>query len=106
MIVSSDGLILTNNHVIKGATKIAVTVLGRTQSYAASVVGTSANNDIALLKINGVSGLPTVSFADSQSVRAGDAAIAVGNAGGSAASPSLARGIVSALLGKTITASP
>jgi S1-C subfamily serine protease len=103
MIVSSNGLILTNNHVIKDATQIQVTISGRRTPYTATVVGTSVKNDIALLKVNGVSNLPTVSLGNSSTIAVGDTAVAVGNARGLGGSPSLAQGQISAL-GRTITA--
>jgi S1-C subfamily serine protease len=103
MIVSSNGVILTNNHVIKNATKIEVSIAGHAGSYAATVLGTSATNDIALIKVNGLSSLPTVTLGDSATVQVGDTAIAIGNAQGFGGSPSSATGTISAL-GRTITA--
>jgi S1-C subfamily serine protease len=103
MIVSSNGLILTNNHVIKDATKISVSIAGRSTSYPATVVGTSLTHDIALIKVNGLSALPTVALGNSSTVQVGDTAVAVGNAQGLGGSPSAASGSISAI-GRTITA--
>src|SRR5204862_6100185 len=60
MIVTSSGEILTNNHVIAGATRISVTVPGHDGTYTAKVDGADPTDDVALLQIRGLSGLPTV----------------------------------------------
>ncbi|RKR74331.1 S1C family serine protease [Frondihabitans australicus] len=82
MIMTSNGEILTNNHVIEGATSITVTVVSTGQSYTASVIGTDATHDVAVLKLKGASGLTPVSFAASASVKAGDSVHSTGNAEG------------------------
>ena len=82
MILTSDGLVLTNNHVIDGATAITVTDESTGQSYDATVVGTSATSDVALLQLTGASGLSTVTLDDDGGVSSGDAVTAVGNAEG------------------------
>ncbi|NQX14151.1 trypsin-like peptidase domain-containing protein [Microbacteriaceae bacterium VKM Ac-2855] len=81
MILTSDGMILTNNHVVEGATSIEVTVESTGETYTATVVGTDATNDVAVLQLVDASGLTPVSF-DTSGVTAGDAITAVGNAEG------------------------
>jgi S1-C subfamily serine protease len=82
MILSSDGEILTNNHVINGATSITVTVESTGRSYHASVVGTDPSDDVAVLQLQGASGLTTAKIGDSSGVQVGDKVVGVGNAGG------------------------
>jgi S1-C subfamily serine protease len=83
MIVSPSGLVLTNNHVIDGATEVKVTLAdNRSQSYTARVVGYDSTHDVALLKLTGASGLATVSFGDSSQVRVGIPVLALGDAEG------------------------
>ena len=77
VIISPDGYIVTNNHVIDRATKIEVT-LNNNKSYEAEVVGADANSDIALLKID-VENLPYLAFGDSDNAKIGEWVLAVGN---------------------------
>ena len=104
MVLTSDGLILTNNHVVDGATSITVTTVENGHRYAASVVGTDPTEDIAVLQLKGVSGLSTIPLGDSTKVAVGDPIVALGNAGGVGGSPVIATGVVEAT-GQTITAS-
>ena len=105
MIISSTGEILTNNHVVAQSTSITVTVQGRSQTYKAHLVGVDVSQDIAVIQIDsGVSGLPTVTFASSSSVKVGDAVVAIGNALGQGGTPPAHTGQVTAL-DQTITAS-
>jgi S1-C subfamily serine protease len=105
MIISPTGEILTNNHVVTGSTSINVTVQGRSGSYSAHVVGVNVSQDVAVIQIDqNVSGLPTVTFADSSSVQVGDAVVAIGNALGRGGVPPANAGHVTAL-DQTITAS-
>jgi S1-C subfamily serine protease len=97
MIVTSSGEVLTNNHVVDGATQITVTVVSTGKTYSASVVGTDATDDVAVLQLSGASGLQTASFGDSSSVTVGEAVTGVGNAGGAGGTPSAASGHVTAL---------
>ncbi|HML17801.1 MAG TPA: DegQ family serine endoprotease [Bryobacteraceae bacterium] len=76
VIVRPDGYLLTNNHVIDGATEITVTLLDR-REFKAKLVGTDSRTDIAVLKVD-ASNLPTLAFADSSKVRVGDVALAMG----------------------------
>lgn len=82
IVLAGDGEILTNNHVIAGATSIQVTVPSTGATYTASVVGTDATHDIAVLKLQNASGLATAKLDSGGGVSTGDAVTAVGNAGG------------------------
>ncbi|RPE00902.1 PDZ domain-containing protein [Aureibaculum marinum] len=77
VIISPDGYIITNNHVIKGAKEIEIT-LNNQKSYPAKVIGAHPNSDIALVKIDATD-LPFVSFANSDNVKVGEWVLAVGN---------------------------
>ena len=110
MIISSDGDVLTNNHVIElysegGNTgTITVTEYGQTKALPTTLVGYDQTKDVALLKINGASNLPTVTFGNSGKAVVGDAVVAIGNALGLAAgTPTVTQGIISAL-GRSVTA--
>jgi serine protease Do len=78
VIISEDGYIVTNNHVVKDASEIEIT-LNNKKSYKAKVIGTDSKMDIALLKINADEKLPYTVFADSDSVKIGEWVLAVGN---------------------------
>src|ERR1700686_2047821 len=103
-IITSNGEILTNNHVVDRSTSIQVTIAGRSQTYTAHVIGVDPSADIALIQVDGVSGLPTVSFASSSSVKVGDPIVALGNALGQGGTPDMSQGSITALE-QTITAS-
>lgn len=103
IILSADGRILTNNHVIAGSTEITVVVVASGKEYKATVVGTSPTNDIAVLQLADASGLTPATLGDSSKVQIGDAITAVGNAGGDGGEPTVATGQVTDL-GQTITA--
>ena len=110
MIITSDGEVITNNHVIElysqgGNTgSITVTEYGQTKALPATLIGYDQSKDVALLKINSASGLPTVTFGNSSKAVVGDAVVAIGNALGlSAGTPTVTQGIVSAL-GRSVTA--
>ena len=78
VIISEDGYIVTNNHVIKGASEIEIT-LNNKKSYQAKLIGTDSKMDIALLKIDSEEKLPYTVFANSDSVKVGEWVLAVGN---------------------------
>jgi serine protease Do len=78
VIISEDGYIVTNNHVIKDATELEVT-LNNNKSYKAKLIGTDSKMDIALLKIDADEKLPYSAFADSDAVKVGEWVLAVGN---------------------------
>src|SRR5215472_1182145 len=81
MVISSDGLVLTNNHVIEDSTSISArTATG--QTYTAKVVGYDQTGDVALIKLQGASGLRTVPIGDSSAIKTGDSVVAMGNAEG------------------------
>lgn len=77
VIISPDGYIITNNHVIRGAEDVEI-ILNNQKSYTAEIIGAHQNSDIALLKIND-DNLPYVPFANSDNVRIGEWVLAVGN---------------------------
>lgn len=105
MVISKSGYVLTNNHVVAGATTVAVTLDGTTKPLPAHVVGTDPTHDMALLKINNPpSNLHVVTFGNSATLQPGDGVVAIGNALGlSAGSPTVTSGIISAL-GRQVTA--
>jgi putative serine protease PepD len=105
MILGNTGEVITNNHVISGATTITVTLYGQTAALPATLVGADASSDTALLKINAPpANLHPVTFGDSTKLQVGDAVIAIGNALGlSAGTPTVTSGIVSAT-GRTVQA--
>jgi S1-C subfamily serine protease len=82
MVLTSDGTVLTNNHVIQGATSIEVTDETTGKQYTADVVGSDATNDVAVLKLRDASGLSTVTLDDDGEPDTGDAVTDVGNAEG------------------------
>ena len=104
IVLSSDGEVLTNHHVIEGSTSISVTDIGNGKTYAASVVGYDEQHDIAVLKLKDASGLETAKTGDSDQVKLGDQVVGIGNAGGVGGTPSYAAGRVTGL-NQAITAS-
>jgi S1-C subfamily serine protease len=96
MILTSDGEILTNNHVVAGASEITVTIPGH-GTQTAAVVGVDPTDDVALLQLNGASGLPTVAIGDSSTVQVGDTVTAIGNAFGAPGPPTSTTGKVTAI---------
>ena len=103
MILTASGEVLTNNHVIDGSTKITVTVVDTGRTYNAHVVGTDPTDDVAVIQMDGASGLKPITTARASTVAVGDAVVAIGNAGGRGGTPSAVAGTVLAL-GQTITA--
>jgi S1-C subfamily serine protease len=103
MVLTSTGEVLTNNHVIEGATAIKVTDVGNGRTYTAKVVGYDKSQDVAVLQLTGASGLKTVSLS-SASAQTGQTVVALGNAGGTGGTPSVATGKVTAV-NQAITAS-
>ena len=82
MILTSNGLVLTNNHVINGSTQIKVTDPTSGQTYTAKLLGTDATHDVALLQLQNANGLRTVAIDQDDNEAVGDAVTAVGNASG------------------------
>ena len=99
VIISEDGYVLTNNHVISGADKITVYVNpgdgSEEQTYEATLVGSSESNDIAVLKID-ATGLNAATFGDSDQIEVGELAVAIGNPMGQVHG-SVTAGIISAV---------
>jgi S1-C subfamily serine protease len=104
MVLTSSGTVLTNNHVIQGATSIAVTDIGNGRTYQAKVEGYDRSHDIAVLQLGGASGLQTVDLGNSADAAVGQRVVALGNAGGKGGAPSVAEGHIVGL-GASITAS-
>jgi S1-C subfamily serine protease len=104
IVLTSTGEILTNNHVIDGATSISVTDLGNGKTYTATVVGYDNSQDIAVLQLQGATGLTTADIGNSSSAAVGQAVVGIGNAGGTGGTPSTAGGSLTAL-NQSITAS-
>jgi S1-C subfamily serine protease len=104
MVLTSSGEVLTNNHVITGATTITATDVGNGKTYTASVVGYDRSHDVAVIQLHDASGLQTVTLGDSSNVSVGQSVVAIGNAGGTGGTPSAAGGAITAL-NQSITAS-
>ena len=103
IVLTSSGVVLTNNHVINGATNINVRDIANGKAYSATVVGYDATNDIAVLQLNDASGLQTASIGNSSNVSVGETVVGIGNAGGAGGTPSAAGGTVTGL-NQSITA--
>jgi len=97
MILTSNGEVLTNNHVVAGATTLTVTLFGQTKALAAHVIGTDPSQDVALVQIEGAHNLPTVQLGNSTNALVGDDVVAIGNALALQGGPSVTSGIVSAV---------
>lgn len=97
IVLTADGEILTNAHVIASATSIDVVLPGSTAKHTAELVGADTAADIALLKVPGVSGLTPAPLARSTSLQVGDEVVAIGNALALEGGMSVTKGIVSAL---------
>ena len=93
IVLTSNGEILTNNHVIDGATSISVTDIGNGQTYKANVVGYDRTGDVAVIQLVGASGLQTAKIASALPA-VGEGVVGVGNAGGTGGTPSAAGGSV------------
>jgi S1-C subfamily serine protease len=104
MVLTPNGEVLTNNHVVDGATSISVTDVGNGKTYRARVVGYDVSKDVAVLQLSGASNLQTVTIDRSPNVSAGSEVVGIGNAGGTGGTPSYAGGTVTAT-GQSITAS-
>ncbi|WP_432824716.1 S1C family serine protease [Dactylosporangium sp. CA-092794] len=97
VVLSATGLVLTNNHVIAGATSISGVAVANGRTFQASVVGYDRSHDIAVIQLAGAAGLPRLSLADSSRVKVGDPIVAVGNAGGAGGTPAAVTGQVTGL---------
>jgi S1-C subfamily serine protease len=97
MVLTPTGEVLTNNHVIFGALAISVQLTSTGAIYSARVVGYDLARDVAVLQLDGASGLATIPIGDSSSVQVGDGVTALGNALGRGGAPASATGTVTAL---------
>ena len=97
VIDAAAGLILTNNHVIDGATSVTVTPVTSGRSYPARIVGYDRTNDVALLQVRGVPRLKAVGIGSSARVRVGTPVLAIGNEAGQGGAPTVAPGVISNL---------
>lgn len=102
IVVSRDGDVVTNDHVVAGATSVTVSLNGSTSALPAVVVGESPGNDLALLRIPGAADLTPAAFGDSGATVVGDEVLAVGFALGMSGGPTVTEGIVSAT-GRSVT---
>jgi putative serine protease PepD len=97
MVLTSNGQVLTNAHVVSGARNVTVTFAGQSQTHPATVTSADPAADVALVQIQGVSGLPTVTLGDSGTTQVGDSVLAIGNALDLGNQPTVTEGIISAL---------
>ena len=104
VVLTSDGEILTNAHVVEGATKVSVRFAGETEPRTATVLASDPGNDLALLKIDATN-LKPATFAQPGTIRIGDQVIAIGYALALDGGPSVTSGIISALKRTIITES-
>lgn len=104
IILDSSGEVLTNNHVIEGATEITAVSLANSRTYPVDVIGFDRDNDIALVRLRGAADLPTAMIGTSSSLSVGDPIAAIGNANGSGGPPSYAPGNVTQI-GASVRAS-
>jgi S1-C subfamily serine protease len=96
IIITAGGEVVTNAHVVNGATNIKVTLPNGGGQHDATIVGIDTTQDLAVLKVSGVSNLTAATFANSSTVSVGDSVLAVGNALGYGGAPSVTEGIISA----------
>jgi S1-C subfamily serine protease len=106
MVITASGEVLTNYHVVAGATAITLQINGQGTTYTAKIVGTNRTEDVAVLQIDGVSGLATVQAGRPTDLAIGDAVVAIGNAGGRPGPPTVTSGTVSALNQTATAADP
>jgi S1-C subfamily serine protease len=97
IVLSADGLVLTNHHVVAGSTAIRATSVGNGRTYDATVLGYDSTHDVAVLRLEDASGLTVAPLGSSSTVQVGDAVLAIGNAGGDGGAPSVVAGTVRAL---------
>jgi S1-C subfamily serine protease len=103
MIISSSGLVLTNNHVIEGSTGLSARVVATGQRFTARYLGYNKTDDVAVIQLVGASGLKPVPLGNSSSVKVDDGVIALGNAGGTGGTTTVTGSITG--LNQSITAS-
>jgi S1-C subfamily serine protease len=103
IVIGSDGIVLTNHHVVEGATAITGTVVGTGKTYPAVVLGYDPETDVAVIDLTGASKLPVATLGNADELQIGELVVGVGNAGGAGGEPTSVAGQVTAL-GQTITA--
>jgi S1-C subfamily serine protease len=103
IVLTSTGLVLTNNHVIQGATDITAVDIGDGNTYSGTVVGYSTAQDIAVVQLSNASGLTTAPLGNSSSAKVGDPIVALGNAGGVGGTPTAVSGNITSI-DRSITA--
>jgi S1-C subfamily serine protease len=106
MILSSSGTVLTNNHVVQGAERVDVSIQGQTDPVVADVVGVDPTDDVALLRLPGESGLPTVTVGNPDTLTVGQGVVALGNALGKGGPPQVTAGSVSGLHRMIVASDP
>ena len=103
MIISPTGMVLTNNHVVADETSISVRSVTTGRTFSATVVGYDATDDVAVVQLKGVSGLPTITSAKPTPLLIGQPVVAIGNALGQGGTPTATGGVVAAV-NQTVTA--
>jgi serine protease Do len=103
IVLSPDGEVLTNHHVVQGANSIRATSVGTGQVFEADVLGYNRRSDVALLRLRGAGGLPTAPLGDSNTVVIGEPVLTIGNANGTGAPLTHEQGAVTSL-SETISA--
>ena len=107
IVLNASGLIVTNNHVVAGATSISIRDIGNRRTYTdVTVVGVDPRDDIAVLQINGARGLSYTRLADSRTIIPGSGVQTIGNAGGVGGTPTVSVGFVTALGQRIIAQDP
>jgi S1-C subfamily serine protease len=96
IVIDGNGVVLTNNHVIAGATNLTARSIGNGQTYPATVIGYDRNHDIAVLQLAG-GGLPAANIGNSDTATVGEPIVSLGNAGGVGGAPSAVDGRIAAL---------
>jgi S1-C subfamily serine protease len=104
MVISSNGLVLTNNHVIDQTTGLTATLVSNGQKFSAKWLGYDKADDVSVIQLVGASGLKTVPLGDSTNVKIGNGVVAIGNAEGAGGTPAVVTGSITNL-NQTITAS-
>ena len=97
IVLSSSGLVLTNNHVVNGAARVTAQIDGAGPVYTARVLGTDSTHDVALLQLVGASGLKAAAMGDSSKTEIGDSVVALGNEGGQGGAPTVTKGAITNL---------
>jgi S1-C subfamily serine protease len=105
MVLNSNGLVLTNNHVVDGSTHLSATLVSTGRKYTAKIVGVDPTHDVALIKLQDASGLSTIHVGNSAKVTLGTPVIAIGNEGGTGGKPTVSPAGAITALDRTITAS-